>query len=101
ARGIHEFQSALDVGGRVGDRIAGDPGLRRNADRGREPVAHEVAEFLRDVMGVDVADHLAVPPLPNCTFWNSLVGNVREQLLVCWLRDVLPRLRLTMRIEPS
>ncbi len=60
--GVHQREAALDVVGRIGHRVAGDALLVRHADPRRKAVAHERAEFLRNVMRVDVADH-GIPPV--------------------------------------
>ena len=61
AGGVHQFQPSLDVGGRIRNRMPRDPGRRRHADARREAIAHEVAECLRNVMRMDIADHRTVP----------------------------------------
>jgi len=66
ARSVHQLRPTLDIGGGVRDRMACDAGRLRHADRGPEAIAHEVAEFFRNVVGVNIADH-GLPPVGDTT----------------------------------
>jgi len=59
---IHQLEPSADVVRKVRNTMAGDAGLDRHSDAREKPVAHEVAEVLRDIMIVDVHDHEAGPP---------------------------------------
>jgi hypothetical protein len=57
ARILHQTEAAFDIFLRIRERVPRQPVLHRQMRRRGKAVAHERAEILRRVMGVDVADH--------------------------------------------
>jgi hypothetical protein len=62
---VHQFEAADNIGRRVGNRMLGDAllDLHTRPDPRPPAVAHEIAKGLRDIMGVDIADHVVAPPV--------------------------------------
>ena len=63
---VHQPEAALDVLRRIRERVQRHAALDRQMHRRGKPVAHELAEILRRVVRVHIADHR---PLPHSRCW--------------------------------